>query len=363
MKIFILLAFFFSPHFSYAIKPSLDALVQKYHEKHRFHGNVLIRKDDQVIFSKSIGEAHVEWTVPHTRDSKFMIASLSKSFTAAMILQLQHQGELQVDDKVSDYILLPQKSSVSTDRWEKLTIKHLLHHTGGLKRDFEPARSDYNLLGSTVFYALNTGSAFVADPGTQYYYSNFGYVLLAAIIESTGIYFYEDQLRNTFLSPLNMDNTGEYHRMKSIKFMTQGYFYGENHRFSKRCCDDATALRGSANLYSTVDDLMTWLIALKNSNDHFGFDLLNEMTSDMVQGDADNSFLYGYGLFKEETKSGTRIHHNGHEWGYVSSMSMYPEHNLEIIVLANRHGFLGYSNFNSADALSLDLANTLIIHH
>lgn len=352
--------------FSYADQEEeLGALVKKYHYRHSFHGNVLVRKNGEVFFEKSIGMANAEWNVPHTKDSKFMIASLSKSFTAAMILVLEKSGELSVEDLVSDYISQPVGSIINQDRWSKLQIKHLLNHTGGLKRDFSNVgslnRSGQNRLKDIVFHSFSNKPIFISNPGEKFYYSNFGYVLLAAIIEEANSHDYENTLKNHILRDAGIYDTGEFHRMKYLESMSSGYLYGSSRRISKRCCDDATSLRGAASLYSTTTDLANWLRLIGNSSNLLGFNLVESMFRDTIDGEAEGT-RYGYGLMRSSVSDTVRIYHTGHEWGFVSSMSLYPAEKLEIVVLANRHGFMGDANFNSADSLSLDIAKQLLSH-
>lgn len=341
----------------------LNLLVERYNQRHSFDGNVLIKQKGEVLFEKSVGYAQAEWRVPNTSDSKFMIASLSKSFTAAQILIMQNKNLLSLEDLVSDHIKLPKESVVNRELWLKLKIKHLLNHTGGLKRDFFNAasghRSTYQHLNKTIFHALEDNKIFISTPGEKFHYSNFGYVLLAGVIESAGTRFYEDELKNNILRDLKMFNTAEYHRLKYIEYMTDGYLLGERGLVSKRCCDDATSLRGAANLYSTASDLIIWLEALRDSKKTFGFDLLEEMLQDTVHSDLEGSY-YGYGLVEEGVGSTHRIYHVGHEWGYQSSMSLYPKENLQIVVLANRHEFLGNAYGNRADELSVEINKILI---
>ncbi|MGH1468571.1 MAG: serine hydrolase domain-containing protein [Bdellovibrionales bacterium] len=342
----------------------LEALVKKYHYRQSFHGNVLVRRGGEILFEKSIGEANAEWKVPHTMDSKFMVASLSKSFTAAMILLMEARGDLSVEDAVSSYISLPKEPVIDEERWFKLKIKHLLNHTGGVKRDFMNTanlnRSGLNRLGGIIFNTFTNKKVFISDPGEKFYYSNLGYVLLGAVIEKVSSSDYENALKNNMLRQAELYDTGEFHRMKYLEYMSSGYFYGSGRRITKRCCDDATSLTGAASMYSTASDLANWLTLLRTSSEVFGVNLLERMTGETVEGDVDG-MEYGYGLMRGVVGGADRVYHTGHEWGFVSSMNLYPEENLEIVVLANRHGFMGGSNLNSADALSIELAEYLLL--
>jgi|GEM_PF-393777 len=346
------------------LEQDLNSIVGNYKNKRSFHGNVLVKHKSETVFETSVGEAVAEWSVPHTKDSKFMVASLSKSFTSAMILILQNEGKLNIEDSVADYIKLPKVHKVDLDLWSRVTIKDLMSHRAGLKRDFKNSksldRSAYNLPSTILQRYFTDNKIFLqrTEPGEKFYYSNLGYLMLAVVIESAGTGFYENQLKNNIFRPLKMADTGEYHRGKFFKNMAEGYHLGERGILLKRCCDDATALRGAASLYSTSGDLMIWLEALKNSQEVFGFDLLGQMMADAKTGEEES--LYGFGLQQSSFGNTYRLSHTGHEWGYVSSMSYYPEEDLEVVVLSNRHEFLGFGGVGAADELGVEIAELIL---
>lgn len=343
----------------FGFEAKVDDLIYRFHTFKNFHGNVLIKQGDIVLYEKSVGLAQVEWNISHNKNSRFMIASLSKSFSASLILLLEEEGKLNINDFVAQYVKLPEKSQVNLNYWKKLKIKHLMNHTSGFKRDFRSTglkhRSSFSNMASDVITpSFQQEDPFISEPGERFYYSNYGYVLLAHLIESVSQKMYEDILKIKILMPLKLRATGEYHRMKKITFMSDGYFYNEDERLRKRCCDDATSLRGAAGLYSSASDLMLWLETLiSNQSVISNQSLLTRLMSDLVPSDFDNSF-YGHGLIQDNVGSLKRIHHSGHEYGYVSSMSYFPESDLKIIILSNRQSLLANNEANElAEQISL----------
>ncbi len=351
--------------FSYAqvLTEVVDDLVKKYERKHSFHGNVLVVENGETVYSKSVGLARVESQTPNNMDSRFMVASISKTFTAAAILKLEKEGKLSIEDPVSEYVKLPKRSEIVQEDWDKIKVKHLLNHTSGLIRDFKETaflnRSDFNSLSDIVSRSLMSDKILVFEPGEKFYYSNFGYLLLAAVVQKASKSFFENYLKANFFFKHKLYSTDEYHRFKVIDNMSDGYFFNEDRRLRKRCCDDATALRGAASLYSTVGDLSLWLDFLSTEMYSEQETYIEKMTKDIVQADFEDQY-YGFGLMIDEVEGMQRIYHNGHEWGYVSVMSIYPELNLKIIVLANRHEFIGFSGFNAADSISKDIFKEII---
>lgn len=340
-----LIVIFVSINFAFGFESKIDDLLYKYNTFKNFHGNVLVKQGDRVLYEKSLGVSQAEWNVGHNKHSRFMIASLSKSFTATLLLILEKEGALSIEDPVANYIQLPEGDKVNKQSWKKLKIKHLMNHTGGIRRDFRSTkfkhRSSYSIDASDLINpSLKYEDPFLFMPGEKFYYSNYGYVFLANIIENVTKKSFGNVLRIKILEPLKLKSTGEYHRSKKILFMSSGYFYNEDERLKKRCCDDASSLRGAAGLYSDVQDMMLWLETLfaKNSSIYDG-NISEKLLESLIESEIDHS-LYGYGLIVDTVGKLKRIHHSGHEYGYVSSMSWLPVKDIKIIVLSNRQSIL-----------------------
>jgi len=107
----------------------IDELVARYAKYGYLNGAVLVAEHGQIIYEKGVGDANIKSHVPNTPRTKFGIASLTKQFTAALVLQQVADGKIRLDGKVSDYLPWYRK-----DTGEHMTIEQLLHHTGGLPR-------------------------------------------------------------------------------------------------------------------------------------------------------------------------------------------------------------------------------------
>jgi CubicO group peptidase (beta-lactamase class C family) len=318
---------------------AIDKIVKASHRGSGFQGNVFVEKDGKVIFQKSYGFANREWQVPHDKDSKFMIASVTKQFTAYSILLLQEENKLDINDSISKYVKLPTNSPIDAQEWKDTTIKHLLTHSASIIRDVPStpnmSTSDYNLLGTVVFNVLNSKNIYLKKKN-GFYYSNLGYLLLAQVIEKVSKSYYGTFLKKHILTPLKMFNTGEYHRRKLIPKMADGYFYGQNRTSNKRCCHDTSVFTGSHNLYSTTEDLNKWQQELYRNNVTLNQSVISKMKE--VQVDAYDELKYSFGLFHEDYLGMNRTWHSGHEWGYVTLLSHIEELDLTVIYLSNSHG-------------------------
>jgi len=150
-------------------------LVQK-----TFNGSVLIAKNGQILYSEGFGMANIELGVPNSPKTKFRLGSITKQFSAMLIMQLQERGLLSVDDSLTKYI-------PDYPNGDKITIHHLLTHTSGVPSftgfpDY--AKIMVQPLKLEEIIALFKNKPLEFEPGTKYRYSNSGYVLLGYILES-----------------------------------------------------------------------------------------------------------------------------------------------------------------------------------
>ena len=159
-----------------------------------FNGSVLVAENGKVIYKKGLGMANMEWNIPNAPDTRFRLGSITKQFTAALVLQLVDQGKIKLDGKLSDYLPAYRK-----DVGEKVTIHQLLNHTSGIpsytglaKFLEEASRNSYTVDDFVKKYASND---LEFEPGSKFAYNNSGYFLLGAIIEKVTGKTYEQALK------------------------------------------------------------------------------------------------------------------------------------------------------------------------
>src|SRR6478672_8306989 len=204
----------------------IDALLKQYSDFGLFQGSVLV-SDRGKIYEKGFGLANKEWDIPNAPDTKFRLGSITKQFTATLILQLVEQGKIKLDGKISDY--LPEYRK---DTGSRMTIHHLLSHTSGVP----------NYTAQPGFFANVSRNPFTVDdfvkqyasgdlefePGTKFNYSNSGYFLLGDIIEKVTGRPYEQVLKENILDPLGMKNTGYDHYGTVLSKRAAGYIKTQN---------------------------------------------------------------------------------------------------------------------------------------
>jgi len=173
-------------------------------------GSLAIVKDRKLIYARGYGVANREKNLPTQADSLFRIASISKPLTAVGILKLVEQGKLKLEDKLLEILRLPEKPL--DVRWEQITIRHCLQHTGGWDRDasFDPMFRPGTIATTLSVEAPAKPEHIIRymmarkldfDPGQRYAYSNFGYCLLGRVIEQLTKKDYESYMKAAVLAP------------------------------------------------------------------------------------------------------------------------------------------------------------------
>jgi CubicO group peptidase (beta-lactamase class C family) len=204
-------------------------------------------KKVKVIYSKGFGMANAEKDLPNKSSTKFRIGSVTKQFTAMLIVQLAADKKLDLHAPISKYLpAYPKKNG------DLITIHHLLTHTSGIPNftdfpGFQEAQGKSYQPEELV--RLFSDSALEFKPGSTFSYSNSGYILLGYLIEKITGKPYEQVLQENILTPLKMYNTG-YDHNKELKDMAVGY--DSRSGFQKARYVDMSVPFSAGALYSTL---------------------------------------------------------------------------------------------------------------
>jgi len=237
----------------------IDTLLKQYSDYGLFQGSVLV-SDHGKVYEKGFGLANKEWDIPNAPDTKFRLGSVTKQFTATLILQLVEQGKIKLDGKITDYLPDYRK-----DTGDRVTIHNLLTHTSGIpsytsRPDFmsEISRNPYSV---TDFVKKFASDGLEFEPGTKFSYDNGGYFILGAIIEKVTGKTYEQNLREKIFDPLGMTDSGYDH--SEIILAKRATGYGKMPTgFVNSAYMDMSLPYAAGSLYSTVRDLYKWDRAL-----------------------------------------------------------------------------------------------------
>lgn len=299
------------------IASDLDAFFEKYRKADAFSGLVLVARNGDVLYEKGYGETTSSQKMPLTPTSKFRIASVSKQFTAAAILNLQAQGKLKIHDTICKYL------KACPESWKEITVHHLLTHSSGINAGNVPDADNFYGKFHTPEQLVSQFQELPLDfkPGAKFSYGNGGYITLAAIVERVSGESYETFLRKQFFDPLGMKDTGT-----SIE---------DSQLAGAPFTEDLSNDVGAGNLYSTARDLYRWAQAL----DQWQRDPRSEyqaMFQPQISGaDCGPGDSYGYGLCIGTRFDQPVVGHFGRgSPNYSSALMRYPASGLTIVILS-----------------------------
>ncbi len=287
-----------------------------------FNGNILVAKKGKIIFRGSYGKADREWNVDNTSSSIFRIASITKQFTAASILLLAEEKKLDLNDRLSKYILDYPKG-------DSITIHMLLNHTSGIKSYTDlPEFPDFSRASLTpdslISFFKNKPLDFT--PGTSYHYNNSGYALLGFIIEKVSKETYPDFLKNHIFKKAGMENSAFDVADTILPFRVRGYSRRPN-GFINAPFIPIEIPYSAGGIRSTTEDLYKWTQKLM-SNQIISAASLKKMTTRYKEN-------YGYGVEMDSLQHGLQISHGGSIPGFSTYMTNFPAEDICIVVLSN----------------------------
>jgi CubicO group peptidase (beta-lactamase class C family) len=309
----------------------IDEFIRLYYDGGRFNGSVLVAENGQIIYKKGIGLANMEWDIPNEPDTKFRIASMSKQFTAMLIMQLVEEGKIQLDGKLTDY--LPE---FRQDTGEKVTIHQLLTHTSGIP-DYSDAPGFWNELmrhsmtAECVLDSLSSGDL-DSEPGTEYRYNNGGYYILSLVVERITGKRFEDVLRERIFTPLGMNDSGLDHPELILEKRAMGYEQNVD-GYTNAPFRQIENLLGTGAIYSTVEDLYLWDRALYTET------LLSREYKNIMFTPYLNNYAYGFGVkaiqLGDTQDSTSYMGHSGSVAGFNSRIVRLVDDEHVIILLCN----------------------------
>ncbi len=315
----------------------INKLVSTYAEYGKFNGTVLVAEEGQVIYKQGFGRANMEWDIPNQTDTKFRLASVTKQFTAMLIVQLVAENKLALDVPISTYL-----SAYPKEKGDQINIHHLLTHTSGIPNytSFTNYREVMrNPIKPTEIIQLFADSSLQFTPGERFSYSNSAYALLGAIIEEVTGKSYEKILHEKILTPLKMTNTGFDSARSVLKNRAAGYYKNGSTFVNANYIDMSLAYTGGG-IYSTVEDLYRWDQALYTEK------LLPKKYMDLVFDQHIPAWgqQYGYGWMIGEMSIGNTkdkiktISHDGVINGFNALILRIPSDRSSIILLNNTGG-------------------------
>ncbi len=313
-------------------KMVLSKIMTQYHNDNMFDGAVLVAENGVIIYKEAFGLANREWNIPNKTDTKFMIGSVSKPLTAVLMLLQVQKGIIKLDGTIADYLIEFKNKPAA-----KVTIRQLLNHTSGIAnydiiKDFFPEISRRNFTREE-YLKVFIDSALAFAPGTHYAYSSWGYFTLGVIMERVTKQTYASLMRTEIFDKLKMTSSGSYHHTQIVANRATGYDYDFGGYTSADFRDQSNTM-GTGDLYSTVEDLFKFHMALADNR------LLNkELTAEMFTPGIKPAD-YGYGWFNKQFKYSTTDSvasnfHLGMTDGFISFLRRVPSSKNLVVILCN----------------------------
>jgi len=311
------------------VRYKLDSLLKRINKRDDFHGAILVAKGEKILYQNEIGFADFKNKIPLNEASVFQLASVSKQFTAAAIMLLHERDKIKLTDTVNAYF--------PDFPYEGVTIENLLNHTAGLPKYFWVAehkwqqnRAPTNSEMMALLESSNVQRFY--KPGHKFDYSNTNYLVLASIVEKVSGTSFSSFLKSNIFEPLQMKHSYVYSfENDSIKKnQLDGYrlYRGRSHLKIRSTINDAIV--GDKNVYTTIEDLFKWTLALNTEK------LLTKESLDLMYAKGETVYgrevPYGFG-FRIDTKEKKSIYHHGKWNGFSTGLTRYLEDDLVVIVL------------------------------
>ncbi len=315
---------------------------------------VAVIRDGKIVFERGYGLANLDWNIPNSPGTVFDLCSISKQFTAACVVLLAEEGKLSLDDDIRKW--LPEMRDYGT----KITLRHLLNHTSGI-RDCNALMVAAGMDGMStawepqqIFDLIFRQKALNFIPGEKFSYSNSGYDLLAEIVRRASGRTLGQFAEERIFRPLGMKHTFYYEKLRQVvKNRATGYEYAPDSLLYTTGFGDRIYGVGSGAAYSTVGDLALW-------NDHLyrnqlgGSHFLETMLTRPVLNSGDTS-NYACGLEIDNHRSLPMVSHGGGQPGFMHFMAHFPRQQTTIIILTNGNTIqVDRTSFKIADSYFYD---------
>jgi len=306
----------------------MNAYLDAARDAWNFQGAVLVADRGRILLSRGVGQADLEAGVSNTPSTKFLIGSVTKTFTAAAVMKLVEEGKIRLDEPAGGYFPRFLEELLSG-----VTIHHLLSHTSGLPEiGSDPALSGNMSLRKSPRELLEflRGRSRLFPPGSRAAYSNSGYLLLGLIIEKITGRPYMDYLTEHVLSPLGMTHTGytaEYHRLPGF---ARGYREGPGGTLAPAPYIHPSLGYAAGGLYSTVEDMLLWHKGLERP-DFLGRNTVERMFTPGKGG-------FGYGWMIMEAFGRRSAGHGGGAPGFNAWIERWVDDGAFVAVFANVSG-------------------------
>ncbi|MDP9337796.1 MAG: beta-lactamase family protein [Acidobacteriota bacterium] len=312
-----------------------DAYVTAEIHREKIPGLALaVMRDGKIIKAHGYGLSNVELDVPVKPETIFQTGSVGKQFTASAVMMLVEDGKISLDDKISKYF--PESPAA----WKDIIVRHLLTHTSGIP-DYgsEENATTKKMIDLRVDYTedqlVQRFATFPLDfpPGSQWKYSNSGYVILGVLIHRVSGKFYGDFLEERVFKPLHMDSTHIISEENIVQNRSAGYRLVNGELKNQEWVAPKLNTTADGALYTNVLDMAKWDAALTQQT------LLKKSSYEQmyrpVRLTDGKTYPYGFGWSIGASNGHPLIEHSGSWQGFHMNFSRYPADKLSVVVFTN----------------------------
>ena len=337
-------------------KEKIDNYLKYLERRKLFSGYIIVTEDDEITISKGYGYSNLVDKKKFNFNTKTMIASVSKQFTAAAVMILYQDNSIDLDDSLTKYF--PDFTNGNC-----ITIHHLLSMTSGIPNfvhqlnvDFITEKIDNRYYGFDEIFGYIKDKELEYQPGTKYLYSNTNYYLLAFIIERVSGVSFSQFLQDRIFTPCGMSNSYLY--VGDDKDVALGHRITE-YGLSLKEKDHWSLLIGCGGIITTAEDMLKWDVALSTelilNNDSKG-KMFKSYTNNNSESILKQNYGYGWMSDNELNINGIKrrlLYHGGNLRGYTSFYGKYPDENKTIILLMN------IGELNCKDGIAYEISKML----
>jgi CubicO group peptidase (beta-lactamase class C family) len=313
------------------LAPKVDALFARWDRPESPGAAVAVVKGGKVIHARGYGMADLEHDVPITPRTVFHVASVSKQFTAFGIVLLSEWGRLSLDDDIRTHL------KQVPDFGPKITIRQLIHHTSGLRDQWDLAamagwRMDDVITQAQILRLVARQRELNFAPGSEHLYCNTGYTLLAEIVQQAGGKPFPEWMSEHVFEPLKMERTLFYaDHERIVKDRAYSFKRAPDGGYAKAVLNYANV--GATSLFTTAEDLARWVANL--GAPRVGDERTIRTMCERGRLTSGEVLDYGCGLALDEHRGLRLIGHSGGDAGYRSYVGWFPDQDLGVVVLSN----------------------------
>ncbi len=331
----------------------IDSVFAKFTESAAPGCAIGIARGGKLLFEKGYGLAHIEHSIPISRNSVFRIASVSKQFTAASIAILAERGELDLDADV--HIYLPEL----TEYGRPVSLRQMIHHISGMGdydgfevRPGEPFRfGDEHYWTTEEFFAAVSSKPLAHEDGAGFNYSNLAYFLLGQVVERVSGKSLREFAAEAIFRPAEMSDTFFYDSVREIvPRRAQGYTAHEDGSFTIGMTNLDWV--GDGGIHTTLADMAKWDHVLAAGRIEGGEAFVAKLhtpyiaSSDLPGGEGDAPTGYAFGINVSKTEAGgTLIQHSGGWVGFNAHFARFVDRDFSVIALCNRNDGLAFGRY------------------